>query len=109
MPEILFATPLKHSVASKAYTFGDGISIRTLAPILWEQAAVRRYVSDDDREYMDKNRYWLCASKEVEYFLPQVGEDLCETALHAAWALQIICPTGAKHVFLKVRKNTAWL
>lgn len=101
MPEIIVATPLKHSVATKAYTFADGISIRKLAPILWDKATVRRYVSDDEREYMDDDRHWLCASKEVEHVLPNTGEDLYETAIHAAWALQIICPKGAKHAFLK--------
>jgi hypothetical protein len=106
MPEILVATPLHHSVVSKPYTFGDGISIRKLAPILWDKATVRRYVSDDDKEFMNDDRYWLCASKEVEYVVPDAGDDLYEKAMHAAWALQIICPTGAKHVFMKF-ENTA--
>lgn len=101
MPEILVATPLHHSVVSNQYSFVDGISIRKIAPILWEKATVTRYVSDDEKEYMNDERYWLCAGKEVEYVVPDTGEELYHKALCAAWALQIICPTGAKHIFLK--------
>ena len=101
MPEILVATPLHHSVVSQPYTFPDGLSIRKLPPILWDKATVKRWVSEDDQKYMNEDRYWLCADKEVEYILGGMPQDLYEKAMHAALALQIIAPTGAKHVFME--------
>ena len=101
MPEILVATPLHHSVVSQPYTFPDGLSIRKLPPILWDKATVKRWVSEDDQKYMNEDRYWLCADKEVEYTLGGMAQDLYEKAMHAALALQIIAPTGAKHVFME--------
>jgi hypothetical protein len=41
MPESLLATPLKHSVVSKSYEFGDGISIEKLSPVLWDTAIAK--------------------------------------------------------------------
>jgi hypothetical protein len=105
MPEVLVATPLKYNAATQAYTFADGISIRELAPILWEISIVKGYVSEKEREEMAETHYWLCASKEVDHVHGDVGNDLYDKALHAAWALQIICPTGAKHAFLKFQKT----
>jgi hypothetical protein len=101
MPEIIVATPLHHGIVDQTYSFGDGISIRKLAPILWDKATVKRYVSDDERDYMDEDRYWLCSAKEVEYVLPDTGDELYAKSRYAAWALQILCPCGARHVFLK--------
>jgi hypothetical protein len=101
MHEIMVATPLHHRVVDQPHTFGDGISIRKLYPILWEKAVTKRYVSDDERDFMNEDRFWLCATKTVEYVLPDSGNDLYDKAMYAAWALQILCPLGAKHVFLK--------
>lgn len=106
MHEIIVATPLHHRVVEHSHTFADGISIRKLSPILWEKATMKRYVSDDERDFMNEDRFWLCAAKTVEYILPDTGDELYETALYAAWALQILCPRGARHVFLKFA-NTA--
>ena len=39
MPDFLVATPLKHSVVTKSYKFGDGISIEKLSPILLVRGA----------------------------------------------------------------------
>jgi hypothetical protein len=57
------------------------------------------------REYLAEDRFWLCASKEVEHVYGDVGNDLYDKARNAAWALQIICPSGAKHAFLKFQKT----
>src|SRR5262249_23401466 len=106
MHEIIVATPLHHNVVDRPHTFGDGISIRKLSPILWEKATVKRYVSDDEREFMNSDRFWLCASKSVEFILPDTGDELYDKARNAAWALQILCPCGAKHAFLKFSKTS---
>jgi hypothetical protein len=105
MPEVLVATPLRHSAVTKPYTFSDRISIRELAPILWDTSIVKWYVSEDEREYLAQAKYWLCASKEVEYVSGDAANDLYTKATYAAWTLQIICPSGAKHVFLKFQKS----
>ena len=62
--DILVATPLNNSVATRPYGFGDGISIRELTPILWDKALIKTYVSDVDRAGLAKTRYWLCAAGE---------------------------------------------
>ena len=50
---------------------------------------------------MQETEYWLCASGEVEHvYAAEAGSDLYAKAMYAVWALQILCPTGAKHVFL---------
>jgi hypothetical protein len=101
MHEIIVATPLHHGVVDQPHTFDDGISIRKLSLILWDKATIKRYVSDDERDFMNKDRFWLCAARTVEYVLPDTGDEPYDKALHAAWALQVLCPCGAKHVFLK--------
>ena len=42
MPEVLVATPLNYSAATRPYDFGDGISIREISPILWDISVVKR-------------------------------------------------------------------
>jgi hypothetical protein len=100
MPEMLLATPLNASHASRPYTFSDGISIRELSPILWDISIAKTFISEHEREELAKTRYWLSASKEVEYLPGDVGNDLYENAQQAMSALQILCPTGAKNIFL---------
>jgi hypothetical protein len=105
MPEVLVGTPLEDSAVTKPYVFSDGISIRELSPILWDISFVKDCVSKEERECMAEARYWLCASKEVEHLYTHAGDDLLAKARDAALALQIICPSGAKHVFLKFHKT----
>lgn len=105
MPEVLVATPLRFSAATRPYDFKDGISIRELSPILWDISVVKGYVSEADRIKMDEAQYWLCAGKEYEYVFPQTGDELYAKARNAAMALQVICPSGAMHVFLKFQRT----
>jgi hypothetical protein len=105
MPEVIVATPLKYSAVTRPYTFADGISIRELSPILWDVSIVRGFVSDRERDDLANTRYWLCASAEYENTYGSAGDELYGSSRHAALALQIICPTGAKHVFLKLQQT----
>src|SRR5713101_1475305 len=101
MPEVLVATPLNYSAATRPYEFADGISIREISPILWDISVVKGYVSAADKTKMDEAKYWICASQEYEYVLPDAGEELYAKARNGALALQVIAPSGAMHIFLK--------
>lgn len=105
MPEVLVATPLNYSAASRPYQFADGISIREIVPILWDISVVKGYVSAADKTRINNAKYWLCASAECEYVLPQTGDELYTKARNAAMALQLIAPSGAMHVFFKFQKT----
>jgi hypothetical protein len=106
MPEVIVATPLKHGSVSRPYSFGDGISIRELGPIRWDVAIVKSTISERERETFAKTKYWLVAAKEYEHVYGSVGEELYDAARSAAMTLQIICPTGAPHAFLKFQHTT---
>jgi hypothetical protein len=105
MPEILVATPLRNYGITRPYEFADGISIRELSPILWDISIVKNYISEDERARMAEAKYWLCASQEYAQVMSDTGMELFTKARHAAWALQVICPSGAMHVFLKFQKT----
>jgi hypothetical protein len=100
MPEILVATPLKSSSVSGTYTFPDGICIREISPILWDISITKTFISAREMEELAQTQYWLCARGEQDYQKPTQGSDLRDKAEYAASALQIICPSGAKAVFL---------
>ena len=104
MHEVFVATPLKFSAVSRAWQFANGISIRTLPQIRWDVPTVKAFISEHDRADLANTRYWLCAEKGREY--GDVGHELDDAAYYAAMALQIICPTGAKHVFLKFQQTS---
>jgi hypothetical protein len=104
MHEVLVATPLRNSAVTRPYDFEGGISIRELSPILWDISIVKSYISEDERAKMAEAKYWLCASQECEHVTGDTGIDLFASARNAAWALQVICPSGATHVFLKFQK-----
>jgi hypothetical protein len=106
MPKVLVATPLRYSAVSKSHEFANGISIRELTPIRWDVSIVKGFISDREREDLANTRYWLCAAKQYEHSFGDVGDELYEAAHHAAMTLQIICPTGAKHVFLKFQETS---
>lgn len=107
MPQAIIATPLGYSAVTQPYDFGGGICIRELAPIRWDVAIVKSEVSERGREELAKTKYWVCAANEYEHVYGSVGDELFERAHDAAMALQIICPTGAQHVFLKFHETTA--
>lgn len=107
--EVLVATPLRHSAVSRPYTFADGISIRELSPIRWDVAIAKSTVSEQERETLAATKYWLVAAQEYAHVYGSIGEELYERALAAAMALQITCPTGALHTFLKFQHTpTGW-
>ena len=103
MNEVLVATPLKYSAVSRPYELADGISIREISSIRWDVSSVKGFISERDREDLADTRYWLCAAKHV---FGDVGDELYEATTHAAMALQIICPIGAKHTFLKFQQTS---
>jgi hypothetical protein len=108
MPEVLVATPLKHGNVSRPYTFGDGITIRELT-IAWDDSIVNRRISVQERESLANSKYWLVAAKEYENAYGPDSNELYAAAHSAAMALQIICPTGAPHAFLKLQQtNNGW-
>jgi len=106
MPHLLVATPLNHWTVSRPYAFVDGICIREAVPIRWDVAISKSAISDEDREVLDSTQYWLCATKEYEHVNSSTGNELFDVANATAVALQIICPTGAKHLFLKCQETT---
>jgi hypothetical protein len=106
MHEVLVATPLKYSAVSRQYEFADGISIRELSSIRWDVSIVKGFISEREREDLANTRYWLCAAKEYEHVFGDVGDELYDATHHAAMALQIICPIGAKHIFLKFQQTS---
>ena len=103
--EVLVATPLRHFAVSAPYAFADGISIRELSPIRWDSSIVKSTVSEQERESLAATKYWLVAAKEYDNVYGSVGDELYARALSAAMTLQIICPTGATHVFLKFQQT----
>jgi hypothetical protein len=73
---------------------------------LWELSVAKKLMSDDEREHLSESRYWLSASKEVEnWYLDQSDDSPYEKARRAMNALQIICPSGRRNVYLKFRET----
>ena len=99
MDEVLVATPLPFSCTSMPHNFAGGISIRAGAPILWSLSCLKGFISEVDREKLDKTRYWLCASRPPKSRLEDV-DDLYEAARQAMYALQIFHPSGAQNIYL---------
>jgi hypothetical protein len=103
--EVLVATPLKYSAVTRAYTFTDGISIRELSPILWDVSIAKTFISIHERDELARTRYWLCASREVDRSYVRADDDLFDKAMYAMSALQIICPSGSKNIFLEFART----
>lgn len=62
-------------------------------------------MSDKERNDLSESRYWLSVSKQVEkWYLNQSDDELYEKARRAMNALQIICPSGGRNVYLKFRE-----
>lgn len=95
MDTILVGTPLRFDSVSKPYTFSDGVTIRSIQPILWDLSVAKLLMSDEERKHLSAAPYWLCASKEVSNWCSERPEDdLYEKARRAMHALQIIHPSG---------------
>jgi hypothetical protein len=105
MPEFIVGTPLILSVASQPYSFADGISIQKVSPILWDISIANGYISQHDRDYMSEDRFWLCATAEAQSEHDPAAQQLYEKARQAAYALQIIAPSGSKNVYLQFRNT----
>jgi hypothetical protein len=58
-------TPIEYSASTKHRTFGCGISIQALEPIIWERAVHKDSFSRNDVDYLKNTKFWLCASKMV--------------------------------------------
>lgn len=106
MREILIITPIKPSVVSTPHEFADGIAIRDIAPIRWNDSIVARFVSAVEQDELARTRYWLCVAMGPEEVTAINDDELFGKARDAAMALQIISPTGAKHIFLKVQHTS---
>ncbi len=105
MPEVLVATPLNSFSVTRTYVFGDGISIREICPIRWEISIAKTFLSAHERDALASTHCWLCASKEVEHVYGDVDDDLYAKAMYGMSALQIMCPSGSKNVFLKFART----
>jgi len=103
MEEIIVATPLKG--VEQPYQFSNSITVRAVEPILWEQSIIKGFVSEHDRENLQKTKYWLCAGKQVEYPTQQ-SDELFELVHHAQSTTQIIYPFGGGNVFLKFHRTS---
>ncbi|HLH00984.1 MAG TPA: hypothetical protein VKX49_32065 [Bryobacteraceae bacterium] len=108
MPLDIVATPLRNGTVTRRYDLGNGIEIRQLAPIRWDVAIVKSEVCEREREDLARITHWLCATRERTSD-PLAGHDLFARAHAAAMTLQILCPTGNKHVFLRFQETpTGW-
>lgn len=103
MEEILVATPLPYSSTTQARSFSGGVSIRPLAPILWESSVFKAYIAEHDRAELETTAYWLCASGQFDSYQDDFNE-LYETARRAMYAHQIIYPSGCKNIYLAFHK-----
>ena len=98
MEEILIATPLKN--VTQPYEFSNGISVRKVQPILWEQSTVKGFISENDKAYISNTDLWLTIGKTVDNPYGQ-GDELYETLHWAMYGAQMICPVGGKNLYLK--------
>jgi hypothetical protein len=105
MPEVLVATPLDYFKVSKPYQFAGGVEIREISAILWEEAIVQRFISEYEREGLAETTYWLCATKEVPIAFADESDGLYDACRRAMYALQIICPSGGRNVYLKFQRT----
>ena len=103
MHDVFVVTPLLATTVSQPYTFGHDICIREVQGILWDTAVAKSVVSEHDRDELNNTAFWLCVRRDPNERLVD-GADEYGRARNAAMALQIICPTGGKHVFLKLQE-----
>ena len=55
---------------------------------------------------MSEDRYWVCANAEAQSENDKAARELFHKARHAAYALQLICPCGAKNLYLQFRRTS---
>jgi hypothetical protein len=72
-----------------------------VSQILWKISVAKAFISEHEREELANVKYWLCVARKAVFPLGDDGDDLYEKAQQAMSALQILCPSGAKNVFLK--------
>ncbi len=103
MDKIIVATPLPRTLAQPC-TFSCGVTIRDIQPILWHLSVARKFMSDDEREYLSGKHDWLCVSKEVQHW-SEGGNELYEKARLAMYAVQILCPIGGRNAYFTFRET----
>ena len=107
---VIVATPLRGGCCSKPYSFTDGVEIREIKSILWELAVAGKLLSEDDREYLNSSQYWLSVTERIEnWSFGQSDDQLYERARHAMFALQILCPSGGRNLYLKLHDTPSGL
>jgi hypothetical protein len=106
MREVIVATPLKYSTVTRPHIFAQGkIEIRELKPILTDRGLYKMTFADRDKDMVKNTTWWLTASALYPYVGADTGDELYDVVRQAAWALQIICPSGASHIFMKFAKE----
>jgi hypothetical protein len=104
MPKFLVATPIKPNTINKEHFFSGGISIRNLPRVSKASLAILRpVVPPKIIDHIADTPYWLAAEAETEDPAPAHDDALYLKATNAARALQIVCPVGAKHVFIQFK------
>ena len=98
--EVIVATPIRG--VKQPYQFANGLCVREINPIVWEQSIVKDFISEHDRHSLMETKYWLAVGKEVQDPTNE-GNDLCEKVHWAMYCVQIICPSGGKNLYLKFR------
>lgn len=102
METVLVGTPLINRLVSAHHSFGDGIEIRKLDPILWaEGVSANEYLSNSELRRIRKAQYWLTTTEEVTNAWSYEAQPLYEKLRRAMNALQILAPTGAQNIYMK--------
>ncbi len=103
----LIATPIEPNVIRREHTFSAGLSIRRLPQVSKEVIEpLRPAVAPLTFDEIANSRHWLCLDPNTQDPLPDGDQTLFSGAFNAARALQIVCPVGAKHVFVQFQVDS---
>ncbi len=106
MPTYVVVTPIKPNAINKEHTFSNGTSIRHLRQVSKDILDLLRPVVAPHRlDEIAGARYWLRVERETEHPLPNGDQTLFPIAVNASRALQLVCPIGAKHVFIRLQRD----
>jgi hypothetical protein len=103
MEEVIIATPIHYSASTMPHDFGNGITIQELKPILWDRAVHRASFSPKELDALAETRYWLCVTDQTDNIM-SITDNTWDVARRGMSALQIVCPCGAKNIFLRFHK-----
>lgn len=104
LSEVLVATPLRGSSVSREYAFSKGIAVRRLDNIRWDYSMWKRFLPKQELDDLAATTYWLTASKQVQSPYDN-GVELYETARRAMYAVQVICPSGCRNLYMKLHRT----